>query len=76
MDEKQNELEETVGKEEEGVGEEITEMPEIITPWYIITLIKPIIREEFIATCRYDRTGIRLKFLNGQKFHISVKEME
>ena len=51
------------------------DLPEVITPWYIMTLLKPIIREEFIAKSRYDRTGIRLEFLNGQKFHITVTEV-
>ncbi|MCM1438498.1 MAG: hypothetical protein NC131_04725 [Roseburia sp.] len=49
--------------------------PEVITSWYLLDLLKPIIREEFIATCRYDRSGIRMKFCNGQKFHLSIKEI-
>lgn len=50
--------------------------PEVITPWYILEMIKPFIREEFIALCRYDGTGIRMKFLNGQKFHLTVTEIK
>lgn len=50
--------------------------PEVITPWYILEMIKPFIREEFIALRRYDRTGIRMKFLNGQKFHLTVTEIK
>lgn len=49
--------------------------PEVITPWYLLDILKPIIREEFIAQCRYDRTGIRMKFLNGQKFHLTITEI-
>ena len=50
--------------------------PEIIAPGYILEMIKPFIREEFIALRRYDRTGIRMKFLNGQKFHLTVTEIK
>ena len=50
--------------------------PEVITPWYILTLIKPIIREEFIAKCRFDRAGIKLSFCNGQKFRVKVEEIK
>lgn len=50
--------------------------PEVITPWYILNMLKPIIREEFIAVCRYDRTGIRMRFLNGQQFHLTITEMK
>ena len=50
--------------------------PAVITPWFILDIIKPFIREEFIAICRYDRTGIRMKFLNGQKFHLTVTEVK
>ena len=49
---------------------------EKITPWFILDLLKPIIKEEFIAQCRYDRTGIRMKFSNGQKFHVTVQEIK
>lgn len=48
---------------------------EVITPWYLLTILKPIIREEFIAMCRYDRSGIRMKFNNGQKFHLTITEI-
>lgn len=64
--------------EEQNGKEELTvqEFSEKITPWYVLDLLKPIIKEEFIATCRFDRTGIRMKFCNGQQFHLSVKELK
>ena len=64
--------------EEDQKRKELTtqEFPEKITPWYILDLLKPIIKEEFIATSRFDRTGIRIKFCNGQQFHLSVKELK
>lgn len=49
---------------------------ERITPWYILDLLKPIIKDEFIAKCRSDRTGIRIVFTNGQTFHLTVKEIK
>ena len=56
--------------------EQESDFQEAITPWFIITLLKPIMREEFIAERRNDRTGIRMKFLNGQKFHLTIEEIK
>ncbi len=50
--------------------------PEKITPWVILDLLKPIIKDEFIASCRADRAGLRLSFPNGQKFHLTIEEIE
>ncbi|MCM1437682.1 MAG: hypothetical protein NC131_00525 [Roseburia sp.] len=71
MSEMQNETSELVTEE---VKEEEF-IPDKITPWYLLDLLKPIIRDEFVAQCRYDRSGIRMKFCNGQKFHLSIKEI-
>lgn len=49
---------------------------EKITSWYLLDLLKPIIKDEIIAKCRSDRTGIRIAFPNGQKFHLSIKEVK
>lgn len=49
---------------------------EKITPWYLLTLIKPIIAEELVAKLRFDRTGIRINFCNGQKFHLKIEEIK
>ncbi len=48
---------------------------EKITPWYLLTLIKPILADELVAKFRYDRTGIKIDFCNGQKFHLKIEEM-
>ncbi|MCM1438880.1 MAG: hypothetical protein NC131_06675 [Roseburia sp.] len=48
---------------------------EKITPWYLLDMLKPMIKDEFIALCRVDRTGLRLTFQNGQKFHLTIKEI-
>lgn len=50
--------------------------PEKLTPWYILDLLKPIIKDELIAKCRSDRTGVRIAFPNGQKFHLTIKEIK
>ena len=50
--------------------------PQVITPWYLLELLKPIIKDEVIAQCRFDRTGLRISFCNGQKFHLSVTEIK
>ena len=44
-----------------------------ITPWYILTLLKPLIADELVATLRFDREGLRIKFPNGQKFRLYIK---
>ena len=63
--------------EEQKKNEDCEEVvPEIISPWYLYDIIMPIIKEEFIATTRYDRTGIRIKFCNGQKFHLTINEIK
>lgn len=54
---------------------DLEELPEKITPWYLLELIKPILADELIAKLRFDRSGIRIAFSNGQKFHITVSEM-
>ena len=46
-----------------------------ITPWYLLTLIKPILADELVAQLRFDRAGLRVKFCNGQKFRISIEEI-
>ncbi len=62
--------------EEENINEiEEDNYPEVITPWYLLNLLKPIIRDEIIAQFRFDRTGIRMKFVNGQKFHLTINEI-
>ncbi len=57
-------------------GKEIKNDNEVITPRYLIDLLKPIINDELVAQCRYDRTGIRIKFCNGQQFHLTVIEIK
>lgn len=46
-----------------------------ITPWYLLTLIKPILADELVAKLRFDRSGIRINFCNGQKFHLKIEEL-
>ena len=48
---------------------------EVITARYLISLLIPIIKDELVAQCRCDRGGIRIKFLNGQIFHLNVTEI-
>lgn len=54
----------------------LEELPEKITPWYLLNLIKPIIADELVAKFRFDRTGIRIAFNNGQKFHLTINEIQ
>lgn len=55
---------------------EIKVTVEKITPWYLLTLIKPILADELIAKFRFDRSGIRITFNNGQKFHLTISEIQ
>lgn len=54
----------------------VKEEDAVITPWFILETILPIVKDEFIAKCRVDRTGIRMAFCNGQKFHLTVNELK
>ncbi len=63
-------------EEEKQIDIKDDDTPEFITPWYIITMLKPIIKDEIIAQFRYDRTGIKMRFCNGQKFHLTVTEIK
>lgn len=54
-------------------GQDGQEEQDKITPWYLITLLKPLIADELVATLRLDREGIRIKFPNGQKFKLYIK---
>ncbi|MDE6849904.1 MAG: hypothetical protein K2J54_01120 [Clostridia bacterium] len=74
MEQEQQQSEVQEGKERQTVKME-DDYPEVITPWYLLGLLKPIIREEFIALCRYDRSGVRMKFCNGQKFRLTITEI-
>lgn len=47
-----------------------------ISPRHLLNLLMPIIKDELIAQCRYDREGIRIKFVNGQIFHLTVSEIK
>lgn len=47
-----------------------------ISPRYLLNLLMPVIKDELIAQCRYDREGIRIKFVNGQIFHLTVSEIK
>ena len=49
---------------------------ESISPRYILETILPIVKDEFIAKCRADRTGIKMTFCNGQKFRLTVDEIK
>lgn len=67
MDEEKNE---SVAEQELPDG-----YPEVISSWYLLDILKPILKEEFIAMFRYDRAGIRMKFCNGQKFRLTIQEI-
>ena len=49
---------------------------EYIPPRFLLTLLKPIIRDELTAQCRENREGIIITFPNGQKFLFTVREKE
>lgn len=55
---------------------EIKVPAEKITPWFLLNLIKPILADELIAKFRFDRSGIRIAFSNGQKFHLTISEIQ
>lgn len=55
---------------------EIEVNAEKITPWYLLTIIKPILADELIAKFRFDRSGIKIAFPNGQKFHLTISEIQ
>ena len=33
------------------------------------------LKDEFVATCKWQESQIELHFLNGQRFHVSVEEI-
>ncbi|MDE7301202.1 MAG: hypothetical protein K2N47_03445 [Clostridia bacterium] len=47
-----------------------------ISPRYLLSLLKPIIKDELIAQCREDRFGLSIKFRNGQQFLLTIGEIE
>lgn len=61
---------------EKAENADLESRPEKITPWYLLDLIKPILADELIAKLRFDRNGIRIAFCNGQKFHLTIKEIQ
>lgn len=56
--------------------QKINSKTEIITPRYLLSLLKPVIKDELVAQCRDDREGIKIKFCNGQQFHLSVTKIK
>ncbi len=61
--------------EEKNDIEKETAQDDKITPWYLLTLLKPIIADELLATFRFDTRGLRLTFPNGQRFRIRIEEL-
>lgn len=57
------------------LNEQTDLLSEKITPWSLLTLIKPMLSDELIAKLRFDRTGIKITFCNGQTFHLTVTEI-
>lgn len=48
---------------------------EIITPRYLLNLIKPILSDKLVAKFRFEREGLRITFCNGQKFLLKIEEI-
>lgn len=62
--------------EEKSEARDETLTEETITPWRLLTIIKPILADELVANLRFDRNGIRIAFRNGQKFHLTLNEIK
>ncbi len=51
-------------------------MQEKITKQELLTEMKVALEDEFVASVTEEEDGIALRFLNGQKFRLSVEEVK
>lgn len=65
-----------MNKEQKMPNNDFENEPQVITPRYLLTLLKPLIKDELVAHCREDASGIKIKFANGQQFHLTVAEIK
>lgn len=49
---------------------------EYLSPAMLLKLVKMILAEEMGTIYRFERDGLKLSFVNGQKFRIKVEEIK
>lgn len=49
---------------------------EYISPAVLLKMVKTILSDEMGAVYRIERDGLKLSFVNGQKFRIKVEEIK
>lgn len=49
---------------------------EYLSPAMLLKIVKMILAEEVGAIYRFERDGLKLSFVNGQKFRIKIEELK
>lgn len=49
---------------------------EYLSPATLLKMVKMILAEEIGAIYRFERDGLKLSFVNGQKFRIKIEEIK
>lgn len=47
-----------------------------ISPVALLKMVKSILAEEMGAVYRFERDGLKISFINGQKFKLKIEEMK
>lgn len=49
---------------------------EYISPAVLLKMVKAVLAEEIGATYRFERDGLKISFINGQKFRMKIEEIK
>ncbi|MDE6690499.1 MAG: hypothetical protein K2K04_00865 [Clostridia bacterium] len=49
---------------------------EYISPAVLLKMVKAILAEEMGAVYRFERDGLKISFVNGQKFRLKIEEIK
>lgn len=49
---------------------------EYISPAALLKMVKVILADEIGAVYRFERDGLKISFLNGQKFRLKIEEIK
>lgn len=70
-------------KEQQKTDKEIKEIVfrdikngEYLSPAILLKMVKMVLAEEVGAIYRFERDGLKLSFVNGQKFRIKIEEIK
>lgn len=48
---------------------------EYISPVVLLKMVKTVLAEEIGAVYRFERDGLKISFINGQKFRLQIEEV-